>query len=69
MASVKERLNAYFTSNNQNDLRKLFEDVATDLATLKTKLESTQTKLDADAGVTDTNYASLGAVGTLLTQQ
>jgi hypothetical protein len=69
MASVKERLNAYFVSNNPNDLRKLLEDVATDLATLKTKLESTQTKLDADAGVTDTNYASLGAVGTLLTQQ
>jgi len=40
---------------------------ADDLDTLKTKLNATLTKLDADAGVTDTNYSALNVVGTLKT--
>lgn len=39
--------------------------VVADLATIKAKVNATLTKLDADAGVTDTTYSSLNAVGTL----
>lgn len=57
----------------------VLRDMATDLATLRTNQNSmrtaviaTQTKLDADAGVTDTNYAATNpppaAIGALLTQ-
>jgi hypothetical protein len=42
-------------------------DVADDLADLKAKHNGAMAKLDADGGVTDTNYAALWNVGTLKT--
>jgi len=60
------------------DLATTLRDIADDLATFKAQFNSLRTayqatlaKLDADAGVTDTNYAATNpgpvAVGTLLT--
>lgn len=60
------------------DLVTALRDIADDLATVKTFCNSLRTaynatlaKLDADAGVTDTNYAATNpapaAIGTLLT--
>jgi len=60
------------------DLATALRDAADDLATfktfcnaLRTAYQATLAKLDADAGVTDTNYAATNpgpaAVGTLLT--
>lgn len=40
------------------DLRLLCEAMAADIVTLRTQLQAALAKLDADAGVTDTNYAS-----------
>lgn len=42
-------------------------DIADDLASIRTKVNATLTKLDADAGVTDTNYSALNAIPALLT--
>lgn len=39
-----------------------FDLLRAELDDIRAKLLSTQTKLDADATVTDTNYASLGAL-------
>ncbi len=41
--------------------------LANDLAAIKASINGITAKLDADAGVTDTNYTSLWAVGTLNT--
>lgn len=49
------------------DLATTLRDIADDLQTIKTKFNATLTKLDADAGVTDTNYNALNAIGTYLT--
>lgn len=42
-------------------------DVADDLAAIKTAHNGAMAKLDADVGVTDTNYAALWDIGALLT--
>lgn len=39
-------------------------NVQTDLAEIKTDYNATLAKLDADAGVTDTNYAATNPIGT-----
>lgn len=52
---------------NAPTLAVTLQDIADDLATLKAKINATNAKLDADAGVTDTNYAALNNVGTLKT--
>ena len=49
------------------DLREVLSGIVTDMAALRTKLNATLTKLDADTGVNGTNYSSLNAVGTLVT--
>lgn len=50
---------------NGQDLRLLIEAMAADIVSLKTQLQGALIKLDADAGVTDTNYAALwGTAGT-----
>lgn len=43
-------------------LNKLFANLSTDIATLSTKHNQLAAKLDADAGVTDTNYVALTGV-------
>ncbi|OHD18506.1 MAG: hypothetical protein A2Y38_13890 [Spirochaetes bacterium GWB1_59_5] len=42
-------------------------DIADDLAALRTKFVATLVKLDADAGVTDTDYAATQTPAALLT--
>lgn len=41
-----------------NEIRALLTQIRLDIATLRTSLLAVCTKLDADAGVTDTNYNS-----------
>jgi hypothetical protein len=44
------------------ELGREFDLLRAELNDLRTKFASTLTKLDADAGVSDTNYAALGAL-------
>lgn len=46
-------------------VRQSLAALAVDVAAIRTKLISTLTKLDNDAGVTDTNYTSLGSPAAL----
>lgn len=48
---------------HQNDIDVL-TSVVTDLATIRTALNAVVTKLNADAGVTDADYAACAALGT-----
>lgn len=52
MATIVNHLNV------DVDLKKALVDLATDLSNIRSKYASLLAKLDADAGVTDTNYAS-----------
>ncbi len=45
----------------------ILEDIADDLNTIKTKVNATHAKLDADTGVNGTDYASTNNIGTLKT--
>ena len=49
------------------DLATALRDMADDLAALRTAHNALLAKLDADAGVTDTNYAALHTVAALKT--
>lgn len=49
--------------NHQKEIDVLNSLVA-DLATVRTALNAVVTKLNADAGVTDTDYAACAALGT-----
>lgn len=55
MASVARETNA---AAEAHDLRTLLEGVQADLSALRTAVVGITAKLDADAGVTDTDYAS-----------
>lgn len=46
-------------SSGTPDLATALREIATDLAALRTSITGITAKLDADAGVTDTDYASL----------
>ena len=68
MPSIKDRLcNARSTKEN-TEIRALLASVQADLETLRAKHNALLAKLDSDAGVTDTNYNALHAVGTLSIQ-
>lgn len=65
MASIKQRLNGISDKNNARELRALLNDALTDIAAQRTaivaltaKLDVLTAKLNADAGVTDVNYAT-----------
>lgn len=58
MASVKEVCGALSPIQTSIALRKQFDDVLSDLALLKASIHGVAAKLDADATVTDTNYAA-----------
>ena len=68
MPSIKDRLGNARASKEFTELRNLLAGVQADLTTLQAKHNALLAKLDADAGVTDTNYAALHTVGTLNTQ-
>jgi len=68
MPSIKDRLGNARSTKENTEIRALLASVQADLAALRTAHNAAMTKLDNDAGVTDTNYSSLNAVGTLKTQ-
>lgn len=57
--SVTHRMQATpLDSMSKRELHTLVESLRADLASLSTKFNAVLAKLDADAGVTDVNYAS-----------
>lgn len=57
--SVVQRINATSAIKDQDELVKILQSVVTDLTAIKASIAGITAKLDADAGVTDVNYASL----------
>ena len=49
---------------NQESLREVLGSIVTDLTMIRTAYNTLATKLNADAGVTDTNYAQASALNT-----
>lgn len=58
MASIKQQTAALSDKSEAKALRKLLEDVLADNTALRASIVAITAKLDADAGVTDTNYAA-----------
>lgn len=58
MASIKQQTAALSDKSDAKALRKLLEDVLADNTALRASIVAITAKLDADAGVTDTNYAA-----------
>lgn len=58
MASIKQQTAALSDKSDAKVLRKLLEDSLADSAALRASIVAITAKLDADAGVTDTNYAA-----------
>lgn len=56
-------INQNATEGNES-LNKVLKSILTDLTNLTTALNTLATKLNADAGVTDTNYATANALTT-----
>lgn len=56
--SIRERLQTHSPRVEVAELRKLLEAAQADLAELRAAIVAITAKLDADAGVTDTNYAA-----------
>lgn len=56
--SIRERLQTHSPRVEVAELRKLLEADQTDLAALRASIVAITAKLDADVGVTDTNYAA-----------
>ena len=68
MPSIKDRLNNIKAQKDIVEMKNLLLSMQADLEALRTKHNAVCAKLDADAGVTDTNFAALHNVGTLNTQ-
>ncbi len=63
--SVKEHLQgAGFSEKQEKALFTLLTAIQSDASANRTAISGTLAKLDADAGVTDTNYASTAAIPT-----
>lgn len=58
MASIKQQTATLSDKSDAKALRKLLEDVLADNTALRASIVAITAKLDADAGVTDTNYAA-----------
>lgn len=56
--SIRERLQTHSPRVEVAELRKLLEAAQADLAALRASIVAITAKLDADGGVTDTNYAA-----------
>lgn len=56
--SIKQRLGAHRPRIEETELRKLLEAALADLTALRAAVVAITAKLDADGGVTDTNYAA-----------
>ena len=57
MPSIKEHFK-HMPTQEEIEMRRIMEAVKTDLTNLRNAITGLTAKLDADAGVTDTNYAS-----------
>lgn len=57
--TIKQRVKSTKDMNAQDDLLALFNATQDDLTALRAAFVALTAKLDLDAGVTDTNYASL----------
>lgn len=68
MPSIKDRLGNARATKGNTEIRAILTSVQADLEALRSKHNALLAKLDNDSGVTDTNYNSLHAVGTLNTQ-
>lgn len=55
--SIKKRLQAMSNNKDAEELRQLIQAILVDLTALKSAVDAMATKLNADAGVTDTDYA------------
>lgn len=65
--SVAQRLNAARIDQiSDANLRALFVSIVADLTAVKASITGLTTKLDNDAGVTDTNYTALWATTLVL---
>lgn len=58
MASIKQQIGTLSDKSDAKALRKLLEDLLADNTALRASIVAITAKLDADAGVTDTNYAA-----------
>lgn len=67
--SIRQAVNAtQFDQRSQRELVALLDAALADIAILKAAINGITAKLDADGGVTDTNYSSLWpAAATTLT--
>lgn len=59
MASVNHTQQALSNKNDGAAILRALDDIRRDLVALRTSITGITAKLDADAGVTDTNYAAL----------
>jgi hypothetical protein len=65
MASINTRLNATpLDLLSRRELAGLLQDARADIAVLKAAINGITAKLDADGGVTDTNYSALWPAAT-----
>lgn len=60
--SIKNVLSGIASKHDELVLRRALESVTNDLANLAAKHNALLAKMDADAGITDTNYAALHSV-------
>ncbi len=58
--SISARMQAHYPEADPRDIRLLFEALKADVVTLKSAVDALATKLNADTGVTDTDYAGAG---------
>lgn len=56
--SIKQRPGAHRPRIEETELRKVLDAALADLTALRAAVVAITAKLDADAGVTDTNYAA-----------
>lgn len=64
--SVVQRVNKISNNKDKEEIIKLLQSVVTDLTAVKASIGGITAKLDADAGVTDTNYTALWATTLVL---
>lgn len=56
--SIKQRISTLSDVRDQRELKKVLDAMLTDITALRTAIVAITAKLDADATVTDTNYAA-----------
>lgn len=64
--SVKQRMGALSNNGDAKELKKLIDCVQVDVTALATAVDVLAAKLNADAGVTDTDYSVANAAAVTL---